>query len=168
MVANTRFNHIFLSLLLISLGLHAQQFNSTSSAYTATINQPTYNNVFLHSAGSQSVAVWGGVVGDHQSHAATSGTNLFSGSILTSKRKYQQTTTGYSGIAGISAYQNISTDDIGLSSPAMRIGPPPPTPHPEDEDINKQLPIGDAWWLLLLLAGGYGLAIFRRQNKAID
>ena len=72
---------------------------------------------------------------------------------------------GYSGIAGISAYQNLSVGNIGGGGPRL-IGPPPPTPDPDDDDINQQLPIGDAWWLLLLMAGGYGITIFRRPRKS--
>ena len=164
-----RFRYTLLALSVISSVLHAQQFSCTGSVSMATPDQPVYQSTLLHSPHSTPNA--SGLIIPREGYGRRAS---YSGSILSedafsSRRTFRSGASssggGYSGIAGISAYQNLSVGNIGGGGPRL-IGPPPPTPDPDDDDINQQLPIGDAWWLLLLMAGGYGITIFRRQRKS--
>ena len=61
-------------------------------------------------------------------------------------------------IVTISSYQNIGGINTGggsLLGAGPTPPPPPPTPDPGTDDPSHQLPVGDAIWFMLVLAGGY-------------
>lgn len=163
------FPHALLALLLIASCMHAQQFTCTSSSSMATLENPVYTNTLLQRSSSQ-IAVGSFAPASSMNAGAHARGSVFSNSVFSSTRPMRHQAAGngggYTGIAGMSAYQSISPSDIGsggLSSP-NRIGPPPPTPHPDDDDVNRQLPVGDAVWFLLLLCGIYGGDIYLRRR----
>ncbi len=163
--------HALLTLLLIASCTYAQQFTYTGSSSMATLENPVYTSTLLQSSSTQNT--FGSVSPYNGNDASTRAQgSVFSNNVFRSTRPIRRQTAGggggYMGISGISAYQSISPGNIGsggASSP-NRIGLPPPTPHPDDDDINHQLPVGDATWLLLLLCSIYGGVVSLRRKTA--
>ena len=162
--------------MLAALPLQAQQFTTTGSASTATLENPVYNNVFVKPtlssrpmaskpAGTAFGTPTQGQVFSTNAFTSRRRSSSFSGTLMAGSG---YVAGNYSGFTNISAYQNISSENIGLTSP-RRGGtpPPPPTPDPNDDPEPHVLPIGDAWWLLMFMAIAYALThLFRRKQNA--
>ena len=76
--------------------------------------------------------------------------------------------------SSISSYQSISSASINAATPqgagegtrGITPPPPPPTPDPGTDDPTHQLPIGDAIWFMLVLAGGFVGWTMRKRHQA--
>lgn len=160
---NIRIRYTLLALLVqTSIGLQAQRFAYLDEMPTATFGSQVYHNVFLHSTPrTTTVNMPANTDMYRETHAQGS---VFSRDLFT--RKYDNKKTNvYRGFAAISAYQNITAEQVGgHGTPSMRLmpPPPPPTPNPDDPHI---LPIGDAWWMMILMALGYGAYKLRRRKQ---
>lgn len=158
-----RIRYTLLALLVqTSIGLQAQRFAYMDEVPTATFGSQVYHNVFLHSTPrTTTVSVSTNTDMYRETHAQGS---VFSRNLFTRKYNSQKTPV-YRGFVAISAYQNLRPEQVGgHGTPSMRlIPPPPPTPNPDAPHI---LPVGDALWLLILMALGYGAYILRRRKQA--
>lgn len=157
---------IFLVLAFGGFGLtRAQQASFTTSAEfpTATLARPVNNNSLLSAHTRTHVAPVAAPASDWKTPAMQG--CVYSNDLFNRKnRRSANSAMAYQGFAEISAYQQISPSDIGATGAASRkaIGPPPPTPNPDDPHV---LPIGDAWWVLMLLAGLYAVIAKRRKQQ---
>lgn len=180
--------------LLMSVGLHAQQFKNTyhpaslSGSSPASVNS-SYSNPLLGPRNVQPVSM--------PTRRDNSPSVQYVG--VTIKRDYKNSTKGSTisgggmagggmtggGLAGsginttrggniktissISSYQNIGSLNAPGGGSLLGAGPPPPpppTPDPSTDDPTHQLPIGDAVWFMLVLACGYVGWIMRKRIQA--
>ena len=162
------------ALMITAMPNQAQRFTTTGNASEASLESPIYNNVLLRPTQTTRISV-SKSAGTTSFNTGTQG-QVFSTNAFSSRRRgltgsgmamtgSSAATGTYSGFTNISAYQNISVSDISTPSPRKVIGPPPPTPNPDDPHV---LPVGDAWWLVLLMALGYATSILFRRRKAHD
>ena len=157
---------IFLVLAFGGFGLtRAQQtpFATSAEFPTATLARPVNNNSLLSAHTRTHVAPVASPASDWKTPAMQG--CVYSNDLFNRKnRRSANSAMVHQGFAEISAYQQISPSDIGATGASSRkaIGPPPPTPHPDDPHV---LPIGDAWWVLLLLAGLYAVIAKRRKQQ---
>lgn len=156
---------IFLVLAVGGFGLmRAQQTTFATSADfpTATIARPVNNNPLLSAHTRTHVVSVSSPASDWKTPAMQG--CVYSNDLFNRKnRRSVNTVVAHHGFAEISAYRQISPSDIGATGAASRkaIGPPPPTPNPDDPHV---LPIGDAYWVLLLLLFGYAVYVHRRKR----
>ena len=147
--------------------VNAQQtvLASTADFPQAKFGQTVYQNPLLSRTQAHASNIEVRMPSANVGAATMSGT-VFSNDLFNRKnRRNTATNFAYRGFTEISAYQSVSPSDIGASganAPRKGFGPPPPTPDPDNPHI---LPVGDAWWLLMLLAIGYGAFILIRRRK---
>ena len=166
---------ILAMLLLTALGVRAQRFTGTDNATTATLSDPVINNVFLTPVQAQRHTAVKYAAGQSDTGLSTGMQgSVFGSDLFGSRRRSLSGRTlaqggsgtsgsGYEGVAAISAYSQLTVDNIVAGSTRRGvIPPPPPTPDPDDPE---KLPVGDALWLLLLLAAGYGALAGHRYIK---
>ena len=151
--------------MLLPVNAQFSQPATLGDLQTTAVGQ-TYNNVFLHHTQARNNNI--SVRPAAQQPVATMQGMVFSNDLFRRKSANSNNAFAHQGFAEMSAYQHISPSDIGASgttsAPRKGFGPPPPTPDPDAPHI---LPVGDACWLLLLLAVGYAaLTIYRRRKNA--
>ena len=155
--------HIFLALWMLAApgGMKAQSFLTTDYSSMSAFGQPMTRTV---QTSGRTMSPLGNSISPQRT---VYGNGLFDSKSSSYDKKSHNSTTKstYTGIAGISAYQRISVEDIEPT--ALRAGsPPPPTPDPGGGNGGQhQLPIGEGGWILLLMAIGYIVRLACQQKK---
>ena len=141
--------------------MEAQSFLTTDYSSMSAFGQPM--NATVQTSG-RTMSPFGSSISPQRT---VTGSGLFSSSRSQAydKKDHKSNKSTYTGIAGLSAYQRISVEDIEPT--ALRAGgPPPPTPDPGGGNGGQhQLPIGEGWWILLLMAIGYIVRLVCQQKK---